>query len=66
MEDAQTGAALQRIDAALKRIEAAARRGGDRNAQADLAHLSARHESLREEARAAIAAIDHVIEGGPR
>jgi hypothetical protein len=63
MEDARTGAALRRIESALQRIEAAARRGGDRTGQADLAHLAARHDALRRETDAAIAALDGVISG---
>jgi hypothetical protein len=66
MEDARTGAALRRIEAAMLRIETAARRGIDRSATAEMAHLAARHDALRGEAEATIAALDRLIAESPR
>jgi hypothetical protein len=63
MASPRSRAAIDRIDAALRRIEAAGPQSAPvpNHAQADLAHLAARHDALRDEAKAALSALDTLI-----
>lgn len=56
MNDASGNSAIERIERALARIEAATARG-----RVERSAMQARHAALRDEVKAAVAAIDALI-----